>query len=58
MRNEVEQFFSDHKVAATSRSLKQSMEKMDSCIHFQAHQQPNLSVWLEQHAANASAGAR
>lgn len=58
MRNEVEQFFSDHKVAATSRILKQSMEKMDSCIHFQAHQQPNLSAWLEQHAANGSAGAR
>ena len=58
MRNEVEQFFSDHKVAATSRSLKQSMEMMDSCIHFQAHQQPNLTAWLEQHASNASAGAR
>jgi aminopeptidase N len=58
MRDEVEQFFSDHKVAATSRSLKQSMEMMNSCIHFQAHQQPNLAAWLEQHAANASAGAR
>jgi len=58
MRNEVEQFFSDHKVAATSRSLKQSMEMMDSCIHFQARQQPNLTAWLEQHASNASAGAR
>ena len=58
LRNEVEQFFSDHKVAATSRTLKQSVEKMNSCIHFQESQQPNLTAWLEQHAANASAGTR
>jgi hypothetical protein len=34
------------------------MEMMESCIHFQENQQPNLTAWLEQHASNASAGAR
>jgi aminopeptidase N/puromycin-sensitive aminopeptidase len=58
LRNEVEQFFTDHRVAETNRSLKQSVEMMNTCIHFQADQQPNLTAWLEQHAANASAGAR
>jgi aminopeptidase N/puromycin-sensitive aminopeptidase len=58
MRNEVEQFFNEHRVASTSRSLKQSMEKMDSCIYFQSRQQSNLSGWLEQHTGNASAGSR
>jgi aminopeptidase N/puromycin-sensitive aminopeptidase len=58
MRDDVQQFFAEHKVTSTERTLRQSQELSDSCIRFRSGQQPNLAVWLQQHSANASAGAQ
>ena len=58
MRSDVQQFFAENKVASTERTLKQSLELMDSCVHFRARQQPNLTGWLEQHSTSASGGTR
>jgi len=56
MRSDVKQFFSDHNVASTSRTLRQSLELSNSCIQFRSGQQTNLAGWLEQHPATAGAG--
>jgi aminopeptidase N len=58
MRSDVQQFFVDNKVASTERTLKQSLELMDSCVHFRARQEPNLAGWLQQHTSSASGGTR
>jgi aminopeptidase N/puromycin-sensitive aminopeptidase len=55
-RSDVQQFFSEHKLASTERTLKQSLEYMNSCIDFRTRQQPNLTAWLEQHSGSANAG--
>jgi alanyl aminopeptidase len=58
MRNDVQQFFGEHKVASSERALGQSLELMNSCIHFRTQQQPNLATWLEQHSTTANVGTR
>jgi aminopeptidase N len=58
VRSDVEQFFNEHKVASTERTLKQSLEYMSSCIDFRTRQQPNLAAWLEQHSSSVNAGGR
>lgn len=57
MRTDVQQFFAEHKVASTERTLRQSQELSDSCIRFRSEQQPNLAAWLEQHSTS-SAGSQ
>ena len=50
-RDDVRSFFATHKVPATERTLKQSIERIDGCIEFRALQGPNLKQWLAAHAA-------
>jgi aminopeptidase N len=57
-RSDVQQFFKEHKLASTDRALRQSLELMDSCVHFRTRQQPNLTGWLEQHSNSAAVGTR
>ena len=45
-RDDVQSFFSTHKVAAAERALKSATEGIDGCIEFRSLQQPNLKQWL------------
>jgi aminopeptidase N/puromycin-sensitive aminopeptidase len=45
-RDDVEEFFADHKVAASSTTLKHAIERINGCIELQKQQEPNLEKWL------------
>ena len=53
MRTDVEQFFTEHKVAASGRRLRQSLEGIDACINFRKSQQANLTEWLQHRGSVA-----
>jgi aminopeptidase N len=58
-RDDVQKFFTEHKVASSERTLKQTLERIDSCISYRSQQQSSVSAWLQQHAGGAvSGGAR
>ncbi|HEY6969364.1 MAG TPA: M1 family metallopeptidase [Candidatus Angelobacter sp.] len=57
-RDQVQQFFNEHKVPSAERVLKQATEQINACISFRERQQPNLGVWLAQHSSNAVAGQK
>ena len=46
-RKDVEEFFGTHKVAASSTTLKHSLENIDNCIEFRSLQEPQLKTWLD-----------
>lgn len=58
MRDDVQNFFAQHRVPSSERTLKQSIEHINSCISFRAHQQPNLTAWLAQHPGAGTSGDR
>jgi aminopeptidase N/puromycin-sensitive aminopeptidase len=45
-RDDVESFFSTHKVAAADNALKHAVERINGCIEFRSLQGPNLQHWL------------
>ena len=45
-RDDVENFFSTHKVPATDSILKHAIERINGCIEFRSLQEPNLKQWL------------
>jgi len=51
-RDEVQQFFTEHKVEAAERTLKLTLEQINSCIDLRAHQEPNLQTWLQNQTAS------
>jgi aminopeptidase N len=51
MRDQVEQFFSAHKVAAADRTYKQSIERINDCVQLKAQQETQLASWLGRHGA-------
>jgi len=53
MRDEVQDFFSTHKVPTAERTLKQSLEKMDYCVDLKSRQTPQLASWLEHQGPSA-----
>ena len=56
-RDDVQRFFSEHKVPSSERALKQAVERINACINFREHQQSNLAAWLGQHGS-ANAGGQ
>jgi len=48
-RDQVQQFFSTHKVASADQAVKHSIERIDGCIELRRLQEPNLKKWLEEH---------
>jgi aminopeptidase N len=54
-RDEVQQFFTEHKVEAAERTLKLTLERINSCIDLRAHQEPNLQTWLRQQSGSSGA---
>ena len=47
-RNEVESFYSTHKVSASSMSLKHATEEIDGCMQLRRFQETNLKNWLQR----------
>jgi aminopeptidase N len=58
IRDDVQRFFTEHKVASSERALKQATEQINACISLRDRQQGNLAAWLEQHPANGASGNR
>jgi aminopeptidase N len=57
LRDQVNDFFSAHKVAAAERSFRQSMERIDNCVDLKSQQSNQLASWLESHDGGAAAGS-
>ncbi|HLW52361.1 MAG TPA: M1 family metallopeptidase [Candidatus Angelobacter sp.] len=53
-RADMQQFFAG-RMQGNERLLQQSLERIDACINYRAHQQGDLAGWLQQHAAGTSA---
>jgi aminopeptidase N len=51
MRDDVQSFFGEHKVASAERVLKQSFEDITSCTKNRARLQTELATWLQKHSA-------
>ena len=49
MRDDVQNFFGDHKVPAAERALKQSFEDNSTCVKTRPRLQTELSMWVQQH---------
>ena len=46
MREDVQEFFSTHKVAAAGRAVDHALERIKGCMEFRRLQEPNLKKWL------------
>jgi aminopeptidase N len=57
-RDDVQQFFTEHKVPSSERTLKQTVERINSCISYRDRQHENFAAWLQQHPAGDAAGNR
>jgi aminopeptidase N/puromycin-sensitive aminopeptidase len=55
LRDDVQSFFSEHKVPSAERALKQSREDIDSCVKRRPRLQGQLAEWLQQHAGASRA---
>lgn len=55
-RDDVQKFFTEHKVPSAERALRQVAESVNACISYRAHQQKNLISWLGQHGSSTAAG--
>ena len=45
-RDDVQRFFTEHKVVSAERALGQSVERINLCIAYKNRQQKNFSAWL------------
>ena len=53
-RDEVQQFFTEHKIPAAERELKLTIEQINACTDVRQHQQPLLQSWLQQHGPSVA----
>ena len=51
-RDEVTSFFAEHPVESAQRTLAQSIDRMNACIHLRAAQEPELKRWLAAHGGS------
>jgi aminopeptidase N len=54
LRDQVNDFFSAHKVAAAERSFRQSMERINNCVDLKSQQSIQLASWLDSHGGSAA----
>jgi aminopeptidase N len=47
-RDQVQEFFSAHKVASADQAVKHSIERINGCIELRKLQEPNLKTWLAE----------
>jgi aminopeptidase N len=60
-RDEVSQFFAEHKVPDADQTLKHAIEHIDGCIELRNLQEPQLKTWLaktplDTHASSTASG--
>jgi aminopeptidase N len=53
LRDQTREFFANHQVPAAERTLRQSLERIDSCVELKSQQAGPLAAWLEQQGASA-----
>jgi len=58
MRDDVQSFFGEHKVASAERTLKQAYEDSTTCSKTRSRLQAELATWLQQHPGTSKAGGR
>jgi hypothetical protein len=58
MNDDVQQFFSEHKVPSAERTLKQSHEDIEGCVKRRPRLQTELAQWLQQHAGASKVGGQ
>jgi hypothetical protein len=54
MNDDVQQFFTEHKVPSAERALKQSREDVEGCVKRRPRLQTELAQWLQQHGGTRS----
>jgi aminopeptidase N len=58
MNDDVQKFFTEHKVPSAERALKQSHEDIAGCVKRRPRLQTELAQWLQQHSGASRAGSR
>lgn len=53
LRDQVKDFFAAHPVPSAARTLKQALERINSCIDLKDQQRPQLSSWLRRQTGSA-----
>ncbi|HEY1528157.1 MAG TPA: M1 family metallopeptidase [Candidatus Angelobacter sp.] len=48
MRDDIKQFFTDHRAPGAERALQQSVERITSCVEFKQRQGANMQKFLQQ----------
>jgi aminopeptidase N/puromycin-sensitive aminopeptidase len=56
LRDQVNDFFSAHRVAAGERTFRQSIERINNCVDLKSQQSNQLASWLDSHGGGAAAG--
>jgi hypothetical protein len=54
-RDDVTSFFAGRDIAGAQRTLKESVERINSCINVRSEQQSNLESWLAQQSKTTAA---
>lgn len=49
MRDDIQQFFSDHPAPGAQRAVRQNLERIDNCVEFKNRQGESLEQWLGSH---------
>jgi aminopeptidase N/puromycin-sensitive aminopeptidase len=55
-RDDMQEFFTQHQIASSEGTLRRTLERVNACISYRSHQQPNLAAWLGQHSGAVAAG--
>jgi aminopeptidase N len=58
LKDDVQQFFTEHKVPSAERALKQSREDIEGCVKRRPRLQTELEQWLQEHAGANRAGGQ
>ncbi|MBZ5490726.1 MAG: M1 family metallopeptidase [Acidobacteriia bacterium] len=58
LNDDVQQFFTEHKVPSAERALKQSREDIEGCVKRRPRLQTELEQWLQQHAGASRPGGQ
>jgi aminopeptidase N/puromycin-sensitive aminopeptidase len=56
-RDEVQQFFSEHKVEGAERTLRRALDRINTCIDLRSQQESRLAAWLNRHGSGGGAPA-
>jgi aminopeptidase N len=54
MRDDVQNFFGEHKVPSAERALKQSYEDISTCAKMRPRLENELGAWLQKHGTRSS----